>query len=70
VVNMGGSSAQARAFNLAEFARTGNLEKVPTVRAGDTLYIPDSSQSDWSRLTKTLSEVLPAAAIFAVMHAL
>ena len=70
VVNMGGSSAQARAFNLTEFARTGNLEKVPTVRAGDTVYIPDAGQSDWSRLTKTLGEVLPAAAILAVMHAL
>jgi hypothetical protein len=40
------------------------------VRAGDTVYIPDAGQSDWSRLTKILGEVLPAAAILAVMHAL
>lgn len=47
VVNLSCCGNQARLFNLVDFAKTGNFAALPVVRAGDTVYVPSSSQSDW-----------------------
>jgi protein involved in polysaccharide export with SLBB domain len=69
VVNMGCCSEQARAFNLVEFARTGDVARIPAIRAGDTVYIPDINQSDWYKISNALRDVVPIATVFALMRA-
>jgi protein involved in polysaccharide export with SLBB domain len=47
VVNFSTGQDQARVFNLVDFAKSGNFSDLPVVRAGDTVYVPNVSQSDW-----------------------
>ncbi|MEP3629688.1 MAG: SLBB domain-containing protein [Hyphomicrobiales bacterium] len=50
VVNLSKSRDQARTFNLIKFAKTGDISMLPVVRAGDTVYVPDSSQTIWKKI--------------------
>ena len=50
VVNLSKSRDQARTFNLIKFAKTGDINMLPVVRAGDTVYVPDSSQTIWKKI--------------------
>ncbi|TCT06575.1 SLBB domain-containing protein [Aquabacter spiritensis] len=65
VVNLGCCREQARLFNLVEFARTGDITKLPVVQAGDTVYIPNASQSDWKVFTDAMQNILPIIALIA-----
>lgn len=44
VVNMG-KEVKAFHFDLVAFSRTGDYRKLPVLRAGDTVYVPDKEQS-------------------------
>ncbi|MEP1441514.1 MAG: SLBB domain-containing protein [Hyphomicrobiales bacterium] len=50
VVNLSKSKDQARTFNLIKFAKTGDISMLPVVRAGDTVYVPDTSQTIWKKI--------------------
>ena len=50
VVNLSKSRDQARTFNLIKFAKTGDVSMLPVVRAGDTVYVPDQSQTIWKKI--------------------
>ena len=50
VVNLSKSKDQARTFNLIKFAKTGDTSMLPIVRAGDTVYVPDQSQTIWKKI--------------------
>ncbi|MFO1081038.1 MAG: SLBB domain-containing protein [Reyranellaceae bacterium] len=47
VVNLAHGNDQARVFDLVGFARSGDTKKLPVVRAGDTVYVPNAEQSEW-----------------------
>ena len=65
VVNLGCCREQARVFNLVEFARTGDITKLPVVQSGDTVYVPNSNQSDWKMFTDAMQNILPIIALIA-----
>lgn len=65
VVNLGCCREQARLFNLVEFARTGDITKLPVVQAGDTVYVPNINQSDWKIFTDAMQNILPIVALIA-----
>lgn len=65
VVNLGCCREQARMFNLVEFARTGDITKLPVVQAGDTVYVPNINQSDWKIFTDAMQNILPVIALIA-----
>lgn len=65
VVNLGCCREQARVFNLVEFARTGDITKLPVVQAGDTVYVPNINQSDWKMFTDAMQNILPIIALIA-----
>ena len=50
VVNLSKSRDQARTFNLIKFAKTADTSMLPVVRAGDTVYVPDNSQTIWKKI--------------------
>ncbi len=54
VVNFKADGEQARLFDLFSFAKTGDISKLPIVRAGDLVYIPNTSQSE----TKIFTDLL------------
>src|SRR5262249_34645426 len=50
VVNLGGCCEEkARVFDLVQFAKTGNIDLLPTVRAGDTIYVPNMQQATFKQ---------------------
>lgn len=65
VVNLGCCREQARMFNLVEFARTGDITKLPVVQTGDTVYVPNINQSDWKIFTEAMQNILPLIALIA-----
>ncbi|MCR9257712.1 MAG: SLBB domain-containing protein [Alphaproteobacteria bacterium] len=70
VVNMVDGSAKAQSFNLVKFARTGDFSTLPVVRAGDTVYVPNASQSDWAIFIDGVRDVISVLSIFALIGAL
>jgi protein involved in polysaccharide export with SLBB domain len=64
VVNLGGCCEEkARVFDLVQFAKTGNIDLLPTVRAGDTIYVPNMQQAAWKQFQDAISGIVPIAAL-------
>lgn len=70
VVNLSCCANEARSFNLPRFARSGDFAMLPVVRAGDTVYVPTSAQSDWRQFFDGLRDVVSILGIIAVLSAL
>lgn len=70
VINISQQAEGARLFDLVTFAKTGNIEKLPVVRAGDTVYVPNTSQSDWKIFMDGFRDVIPIISLIALMGAL
>ena len=70
VVNLSCCSNEARTFNLVEFARTGNYAMLPVVRQGDTVYVPDSTQSDWRVFFDGVRDAVSVLTIFGLLKVL
>jgi protein involved in polysaccharide export with SLBB domain len=70
VVNLSCCADQARSFDLPGFARGGDITMVPVVRAGDTIYVPSTTQSNWRVFFDTLRDVVSVFSIIALIGAL
>lgn len=69
VINMG-KQVRAFHFDLVAFTKTGDLTKLPVVRPGDTVYVPDKSESQWAKVMSTIKDVGQVVAIVAAIAAL
>lgn len=70
VVNFTGGREEARLFDLPAFAKTGDIRRVPVVRAGDLVYVPNKGQSEWRGFTETLSGLLQGVTLVALLSRL
>jgi protein involved in polysaccharide export with SLBB domain len=70
VINISQQTEGARLFDLVTFAKTGNIEKLPVVRAGDTVYVPNTSQSEWKIFMDGFRDVIPIVSLIALIGAL
>jgi protein involved in polysaccharide export with SLBB domain len=70
VINISQQAEGARLFDLVTFAKTGNIEKLPVVRAGDTVYVPNAAQSDWKIFMDGFRDVIPIVSLIALIGAL
>ncbi len=69
VVNMG-EDVQASFFDLVKFARTADFTRLPVIRAGDTLYVPDKSQGQWARFMAGVRDTAQIVGLIAAIAAL
>ncbi len=67
IVNFKADGEQARLFDLFSFAKTGDITKLPIVRAGDLVYVPNVSQSEWKIFTDILQGGVSAASTAALI---
>ncbi|KDM93383.1 SLBB domain-containing protein [Photobacterium galatheae] len=67
VVNLSCCRDQARTFDLTEFGRTGNFSLLPVIRAGDTVYIPDRSESTMEAFRRGMNDLFQFAATAALV---
>jgi protein involved in polysaccharide export with SLBB domain len=70
VVNLSCCRDQARTFDLAAFARTGDASLLPVVRPGDTIYVPDKSQEPFQRFMDGVVDVTRILSIVALVIAI
>ncbi len=70
VVNLSCCENQARIFNLPKFAKTGDFSMLPVVRAGDTVYVPTLSQSDWTMFMDNVRDLVSVLSILALLKVL
>ncbi|MCB1425827.1 MAG: SLBB domain-containing protein [Brucellaceae bacterium] len=69
VVNMGKEN-KAFHFDLEAFSRTADTTRLPLVRPGDTVYVPDKTQSHWARVMSTVKDAAQIVALVAAVAAL
>ena len=70
VVNFKADGEQARLFNLLDFAKTADITKLPLIRAGDLVYVPNTSQSELKVFTDILQSGSTVASLAALMYTL
>jgi len=70
VVNMSCCQGQARTFDLIEFSKTANIYQLPVLRAGDTIYIPDRSESAMEQARQSLKDILQLTTTIVLLGAL
>ncbi len=57
-------------FDLEKFFDNPDFTKLPVVRAGDTIYVPDVSQSNWSIFMDNVSDMLKIISLVAIVGGL
>ena len=57
VVNFNNKEKEAQVFNLVKFAKTGDFSLLPTLELGDTVYVPDISQSNWKKFIAGVKDI-------------
>lgn len=67
VVNISCCADQARTFDLPGFARSGDVTRLPVVRAGDTVYVPTSAQSDWRLFFDGVRDIVTMLSVVALL---
>lgn len=67
VVNTSCCADRATSFDLPGFARSGDFSRLPLVRAGDTIYVPDLEQSDWRIFMSGVRDTLSITSLLAIL---
>lgn len=67
VINSSCCDRQARTFNLVKFSRKGDFSLLPVLRAGDTIFIPDRTQSKGSKAREALGDVFRLVSMGALL---
>ena len=70
IANLSCCRDQARVFDLIGFAKSANTDMLPVVRAGDTVYVPDLSQSAWRKFFDGFKDVMPLISLMTLIAAL
>lgn len=70
IVNLSCCADEARTFNLMAFATSGDITKLPVVRAGDTVYVPNKSQSNWRIFMEGVRDVVSLLSFYVLIGAL
>jgi len=58
VVNMSEHEPQASYFNLLKFAKTADTSRLPVIRPGDTIYVPEESEEDLQKAADTMRNIM------------
>ena len=67
VVNMSCCKNKSRKFNLLKFSKTGSTKHLPVLRVGDTIYIPQRSDSTSHKVRETLGDIFKLISLGAII---
>ena len=56
----------SQSFDLEAFVKEPQFERLPVIRAGDTLYIPDITQSNWHVFINGVTDVFKILSVLAI----
>ncbi len=70
VVNISTSQSTeniSRMFDLEEFIEHPNFNNLPLVRVGDTIFVPDTSQSNWNVFMDNVKDIVSIVSLVAII---
>lgn len=67
IVNLSCCSGQAQSFDLEKFSREPDFSELPVLRAGDTVYIPDRSNSVASKFRRTIQDTVQVLSLLKLL---
>ena len=67
VINNSCCGSQARTFDLLSFSQTADFSKLPVIRSGDTVFVPENEASDGSRFRTGLDQVFKMISMSALL---
>ncbi|MES9857109.1 MAG: SLBB domain-containing protein [Sedimenticola sp.] len=67
VVNLSCCKDQARTFDLADFSRSADFTTLPVLRAGDTVYVPNESESTFSKARTGLKDIFQLVSLASLL---
>lgn len=70
VVNQSCCEEKARSFDLIAFVKAPDFTRLPVLRAGDTVYIPDRNDSTWKQLMDGVTDMFKVVSIVGIIGAL
>ncbi len=70
IVNISCCQGQARSFDLISFSKTADIRKLPVLRAGDTIYIPNQRESFGEKARLALTDILRLTTTIVLIGAL
>ncbi|MGL4418645.1 MAG: polysaccharide biosynthesis/export family protein, partial [Plesiomonas shigelloides] len=62
-----GKNDQARTFDLLSFMQQPDYSRLPILRAGDTVYIPDTKDSNWSIFMDGMRDVFTMLSVVTLL---
>lgn len=66
VTKRGEMEHKARVFNMKHYFTQPDYRDIPIIHAGDTIYIPNDKESNWSQLMDILGSALSVVTLFIV----
>jgi hypothetical protein len=70
VLNSSRLETRSVSFNLIRFMKKPDPVSLPVVRAGDTIFIPDLSESAWAKTMDGVRDLLSVLSVVAIVGAL
>ncbi|MGY0217078.1 SLBB domain-containing protein [Endozoicomonadaceae bacterium StTr2] len=70
VVSMSGNQNEAYTFDLLEFMKDPDVSDLPVLRPGDTVYVPDNSNSRWAVVMENIKDILSIISLIALSKSL
>ncbi|MBV1920858.1 MAG: SLBB domain-containing protein [Pseudomonadales bacterium] len=67
VVNLSCCKDQAQSFDLSKFSRSASFSDLPVLRAGDTVYIPNKSESSLEKMRLVLKDVFQLVSLSSLL---
>lgn len=66
VTRYGEMDHRARTFNMTEYFTEPDYRSIPIIHAGDTIYVPNDKESNWTQLLKVLGSAFNVISLFIV----
>ena len=67
VVNTSCCKDRATTFDLESFSRSGDYSSIPLVRAGDTVFVPTTEQSNWKTFMSSVRDIVSVVTLVALL---
>ncbi len=67
IVNTSCCKNQAYTFDLMDFMKDPDTSKLPVLRAGDTIYVPDTSMSYWAMFMEAVKDSLSVISLVSII---
>jgi hypothetical protein len=70
IVNLSCCANQARVFDLTDFSKTADFTKLPVLRAGDTVYVPNQSDGLLAKGRVLLNDIFQIVSLSSLLGVL